>query len=483
MNRRLKQAFKILGLVLAAMLLTLLGVRIYTIHQSPPLSAWHTYVPDELRADQLDQMSWAQYLAHEERLFAQVRQHVSAKLEPEEEVESNRYFEGARVNPEHFAHDWNRSYVLTPARDPVGVVVMLHGLTDSPYSLRHVAAHYQSVGYVVVAIRLPGHGTVPASLTDTTWEDWMAATRLAVREARRRVPAPRPLHMVGFSNGGALALKYALAANRDPELSRPDRLILVSPMIGVTRFARFAGLAGLPAILPAFAKAAWLSIVPEFNPFKYNSFPINAARQSFELTQVLQEELAAQQRDGGLERLPPILSFHSVLDFTVSTRALITALYARLPDNGSELVLFDLNRATKLGPLFRRGVAWAMAGTLPGERRNYRLTIITNESTSSGAMIERVTEAGSVDIVDRPIGANYPPEVFSLSHVALPFPVTDALYGMHPDNIEEFGISLGAMSLRGEVGAFVIGMDTLTRLTSNPFYAYMLERIDGVIPR
>jgi hypothetical protein len=36
-------------------------------------------------------------------------------------------------------------------------------------------------------------------------------------------------------------------------------------MIGITRFARFAGLAALPAILPAFAKAAWLSVLPEFN--------------------------------------------------------------------------------------------------------------------------------------------------------------------------------------------------------------------------
>src|SRR5690606_37339870 len=115
---------------------------------------------------------------------------------------------------------------------------------------------------------------------------------------------------------------------------------------------------------PAFAKAAWLSVVPEFNPFKYNSFPINAARQSYELTRELQSELAARQRDGSLERLAPIITFHSVLDFTVSTRALINALYARLPANGSELVLFDLNRATKLGPLFRRGMEWAIAGTL-----------------------------------------------------------------------------------------------------------------------
>ncbi|WP_291385045.1 hypothetical protein [Achromobacter sp. UBA5777] len=289
--------------------------------------------------------------------------------------------------------------------------------------------------------------------------------------------------MVGFSNGGALALMHTLDALDNPKLDKPDRLVLLSPMVGITSFARFAGVAGLPAILPAFAKAAWLSIVPEFNPFKYNSFPVHAARQSFELTQTLQDRLVAQQRSGGLERLPPIITFHSVLDFTVSTRALINALYARLPANGSDLVLFDLNRATKLGPLFRRGVAWQLAGTLPGEKRNYRLTLVTNASPTSSAMIERVIEPNATAVVERAIGMDYPREVYSLSHVALPFPTDDALYGTHPDNIEEFGISLGAMSMRGEIGAFVIGMDTLTRLTSNPFYAYLVKRVDGVIPR
>ena len=51
-------------------------------------------------------------------------------------------------------------------------------------------------------------------------------------------------------------------------------------MIGITDLARFAGVFGWPAMFPAFAKAAWLGVVPEFNPFKYNSFPVNGARQS-----------------------------------------------------------------------------------------------------------------------------------------------------------------------------------------------------------
>ena len=50
--------------------------------------------------------------------------------------------------------------------------------------------------------------------------------------------------------------------------------------------------------------------------------------------------------------MPPILTFQSVVDFTVSTPAVISALYALLPANGSELVLFDLNRAAKISSAF-----------------------------------------------------------------------------------------------------------------------------------
>ena len=139
---------------------------------------------------------------------------------------------------------------------PRGAVVLLHGLTDAPYSMRHLAIRYRDQGFVAIVPRMPGHGTVPGGLTKADWQHWMAATRLAVREARARTAPDAALHLVGYSNGGALALKYALDSIEDARLARPDRLVLLSPMIGVTGFARFAGLAGLPAWLPAFAGAA-----------------------------------------------------------------------------------------------------------------------------------------------------------------------------------------------------------------------------------
>jgi alpha-beta hydrolase superfamily lysophospholipase len=331
---------------------------------------------------------------------------------------------------------------------------------------------------VAIVIRLPAHGTVPAALTDVEWEDWSAATRLAVREARRRTSPSSPLHLVGFSNGGALALKYALDAIADPQLARPDRLVLISPMIGITRLARFAGLAGLPALLPAFAKAAWLGVLPEFNPFKYNSFPVNGARQSHRLTQALQQQITRYSRAGQLVRLPPIITFQSVMDFTVSTPAIVSALYAHVPSNGSELVLFDVNRTVKFGPLLRASSDTALARLLPPAPRSYRTTIITNADVDSGEAVERTVEAGDTAEHERALGLTYPAGLYSLSHVALPFPMNDALYGLTPDAAEDFGINLGALAPRGERNVLVASLDALLRVASNPFFPYMIGRIE-----
>jgi alpha-beta hydrolase superfamily lysophospholipase len=462
-----------------------LGVRSMRALRAPPLQPWHTFVPPELRADELDRADWQRYLAQEATAFASVRANVTQKLDADERVPYNRYFDGSPVYPPNFAQDWNRSYVIEPAGPARGAVVLLHGLTDSPYSLRHVARRYADRGFVAIGMRLPGHGTVPAGLTDVRWEDWSAATRLAVREARRRVPAPAPLHLVGFSNGGALAVKYALDAIEDPALPRADRLVLFTPMIGITRFAAFAGLAGLPALLPPFAGAAWLSNMPEFNPFKYNSFPVNGARQSYRLTDMLQAQIERLGRAGRLGTLPPILTFQSVIDFTVSTPAILTALYAFLPDNGSEIVLFDVNRTVKFGPLLRASSYVALDRLTPTTPQAYRFTSIVNARDDSAETLERSIAPGQLAVAERPTGLPYPPGIFSLSHLAIPIPPDDPLYGTQPDPATrmEFGLNLGALEARGERGALIVDQDFLTRLPSNPFFTYLLAKVEEGIDR
>lgn len=112
---------------------------------------------------------------------------MTQTLDRDEQVALTRYFVGSPVYPGRFAHNWNHSYELMPEGEPKGAVVLLHGLTDSPYSMRNVAELYRQQGFVAIGLRIPAHGTVPGALTKVRWEDWLATKRLAVREAARFV--------------------------------------------------------------------------------------------------------------------------------------------------------------------------------------------------------------------------------------------------------------------------------------------------------
>ncbi len=482
MLRALVKVGKWAAFVVLVFLLSLLAIRAWDSQRGDPLAPWQTFVPDELSPSQLDDTDWPGYLAAEQRAFDEVRTEVTDKLTPDERVATNRYFDGASMYPGRFDHDWNRSYVLEPVGQPTGVVVLIHGLTDSPYSLRDIAELYRAHGFVAIGLRVPGHGTVPAGLTKADWPQWLAATRLAMREARRRAGPNLPIHMVGYSNGGALAVKYTLDACEHSDLAMPTRLVLLSPMIGVTTFARFAGLAGLPALLPRFAKAAWLDLLPEYNPYKYNSFPVNAARQSYLLTHEIRGQVLRMARDGQLSKLPPILTFQSVVDDTVSASAVMRTLYANLPQNGSEIVLFDVNRDHRFDSLLKPSSRMALSRLLPPGPQLYRSTVIGNAAENDDHIAARTAEAGQTTTTATALPYLYPDNIFSLSHIALPFPPNDPLYGTDPDTSENFGIRLGTVAPRGERGALILSISDVLRISSNPFYPYVRQRIEALLP-
>ncbi len=81
---------------------------------------------------------------------------------------------------------WNRTQILAAAA-PRGGALLIHGLTDSPYSMRAIAERLNANGFYTVSLRMQGHGTVPGGLTNTTWEDWSAAVRMGARHVRDRI--------------------------------------------------------------------------------------------------------------------------------------------------------------------------------------------------------------------------------------------------------------------------------------------------------
>ena len=95
--------------LLLTLLVLILAWRVYDSLRAPHLERWHTFAPSEASTAQIDKLDWAGYLDVEKKLFDEVRAEVTDKLEPEERVDSNRYFSGAPIYPGRFAQDWNRA--------------------------------------------------------------------------------------------------------------------------------------------------------------------------------------------------------------------------------------------------------------------------------------------------------------------------------------------------------------------------------------
>ena len=84
-------------------------------------------------------------------------------------------------------------------------------------------------------------------------------------------------------------------------------------------------------------------------------------------------------------------------------------------------------RLAELGVLdaFELAVGSQQLGVRKPAAEAFGLTVVTNEATGTNAVLARRTSAGSEEETATPLGLAWPREIFSLSHVALPFPPQD----------------------------------------------------------
>ena len=105
----------------------------------PDLQPWHRIVPRDARAADLTSRSTlADYLAIEGEAFRTVREQIEQRLDPASRVPANRYNPDGISHPSRLGTDWNRTQVLSPTGDVVGGALLVHGLTDGPYSMRAI---------------------------------------------------------------------------------------------------------------------------------------------------------------------------------------------------------------------------------------------------------------------------------------------------------------------------------------------------------
>jgi alpha-beta hydrolase superfamily lysophospholipase len=329
----------------------------------------------------------------------------------------------------------------------------------------------------VVALRVPGHGTAPVGLTDITWQDFAAATRIGAAHVAERVGDAKPFYMVGYSNGAALAAQYALAALEDEQLRTPDGLLLLSPAIGITRAAALAVWQARLADVTGLSKLAWESILPEYDPYKYQSFAINAGEQMYQLTQVLASSIGRLKGPNGLAGFPPVLAFQSLVDATVIPEALVDTLLRNLSTDGHELVLFDVNREANARSFLRTDKERLREKLLADRSLPFTLTLVTNVDEDSATVVARRKLPRSLELNDQPLGLAWPDNVYSLSHVALPFPPNDPLYGYAPPDSKGDGVHLGRVEPRGERGLLMVSPSDWLRLRANPFFPYLEQRM------
>ena len=144
-----------------------------------------------------------------------------ARLLFDDELRSFRWCRGhyskpkhAHINDQETATEDAEPYLFVPDDSEKIGVVLIHGLLSSPAELRAYGESLAALGYPVIGVRLCGHGTSPWDLRDRSWQDWLAS----VRRGYEIISAfSDQVCMIGFSTGGALALR--LAAEKPEKLA------------------------------------------------------------------------------------------------------------------------------------------------------------------------------------------------------------------------------------------------------------------------
>jgi len=183
-----------------------------------------------------------------------------------------------------------------------------------------------------------------------------------------------------------------------------------------------------------------------------------------------------------MNRFPRVLTFLSWTDSTVDTSATIQHLYDQLQNERSELVIFDVNRFDVFAGFMPATEDEPLEHLEASGDLNYRLTVVSNVARNSMSVAAHSRAAHATKTTSTPLDLEWPQNVYSLSHVAIPFAPDDPIYGNGSSASDNYkGLRLGALQPRGETSVLTVSSSQILRLRHNPFFAYIERRIEETI--
>ena len=161
-------------------------------------------------------------------------------------------------------------------------VLLIHGFTSTPQSMRPWANHLEAAGFRVSVPRLPGHGTRWEELDQTAWTDWYGAAERALLELAAKCDQ---VFLGGLSMGAALCLRLAEVHGETVR-----GLALVNPVV-THRDVRLKLLPLLMRLTPSLRAIANDIARPGTVEVAYDRTPLRALNSQRELWAAVRKDL------------------------------------------------------------------------------------------------------------------------------------------------------------------------------------------------
>lgn len=179
-------------------------------------------------------------------------------------------------------------------------VLLLHGFTGSPASMRPWGEALAEFGWSVRVPRLPGHGTRWQDMNITTWEDWYSEAERNLLELSERCAR---VFVCGLSMGGALTLR--LAEQHGDAIAG---IVLVNPAVHTERKDRYL-LPFVKHLVGSFPGISNDIAKPGMDEVAYDRTPLKAAHSMMAMWSHVRDDIALVRQ--------PLLLFRSAQDNVV----------------------------------------------------------------------------------------------------------------------------------------------------------------------